>query len=103
MRHYKPQVDAATATQAWWTSGNVLVGVTYPDSTDRALGPADYRCAAAGPRHSRSHCCQVLSSPLSLLWPWGRLGDGTLGSSPFTPAFRMPIRWHPNQLRQYML
>lgn len=99
-RHTKAHcsVVAATGTQAWWTSGDVLAGVTYSDSTDRALGPGDYRCTTAGPRHSRSHCCQVLSSPLALLWPWERLRDETLGSSPFTPAFRMPIRQRPNQL-----
>ncbi len=69
IRHTKAHcsVVAATGAQAWWTSGDVLAGVTSPDSTDRAVGAGDYRCATAGPRHSRSHCCQVLSSPLSAL------------------------------------
>lgn len=85
----------AGVTQAWWTLGYVLVGALFSRKHKQSFGSPWLQMHGG---RTASLLQSLLSSADPPSHPRGRAGDGTLGLSPLTPAFRMPIGLRPNQL-----
>lgn len=100
IRHSKAQVVQFLQPQTHRRTGVVNFGrcssgCHFPRQHRQSFGSRWLQMRSGGATSLSQSLLSSAVLPLALLWPWGKLGDGTLGSSPFTPVYRMPIRRLP--------